>query len=350
MPRIFDVLSYDEYDPNYMVARVPETGAADIRMGSQLIVREGQVAVFYRDGKSLDTFGPGRHTLTTGNIPLLTGVLSGLLTSGNTPFQTEVYFVSIKPHRNLKWGTSEPVVFRDKELDMVRLRAFGNYSLVVEEPSLFVGKVAAARGAVNTQDMEGILRASIINHFMDTMGEVLTTILDLPQHYEELGVSLKGRIAQDFAVYGLKVTDFFIQAITPPPEVEKQMDERAGMGAVGDMNRYMQFKAAKAMEEAAGTEGSGMGVGLGMGAGMGMGMGMAGTIASTMASAAQQGQKPATGGVACPKCGTVNQAGARFCNNCGTSLATAGPVTCPNCKTVNPTGSNFCTDCGTKLG
>jgi membrane protease subunit (stomatin/prohibitin family) len=344
MPRIFDVLSYDEYDPNYMAVRVPETGAADIRMGSQLIVREGQVAIFYRDGKSLDTFGPGRNTLTTGNIPLLTGLLSGLLTSGNTPFQTEVYFVSTKPHRNMKWGTSEPVVFRDKELDMVRLRAFGNYSLVVDDPSLFVGKVAAARGAVNTEDMEGILRASIINHFMDTMGEVLTTILDLPQHYEELGVSLKGRIAQDFAVYGLKVTDFFIQAITPPPEVEKLMDERAGMGAVGDMNRYMQFKAAKAMEEAAGTEGSGMG------AGLGMGMGMAGTIASTMASAAQQGQKPATGGVTCPKCGTVNQPGAKFCNNCGISLEPAGPITCPKCNTVNPAGSSFCTNCGTKLG
>lgn len=346
MPRIFDVLEYDESDPDYMATRVPQSGEADIRMGSQLIVREGQQAVFYRDGKALDLFDAGRHTLTTGNIPLLTGLLAGLLTSGNTPFKAEVYFTSLRPHRNLKWGTSEPVVFRDKELGMVRLRAFGNYSMVINDTNLFVGKVAAARGYVTIQDMEGILRAGIITSFIDTMGEILTTILDLPQHYEEIGVALKARTAQNFANYGLGVTDFFIQAITPPPEVVKIMDERAGMGAVGDMQRYMQFKTAQAIGDAATNPDGGTGGGMGMGMGIGMGMGMAGQITQAMG-----GTTPTQpgGGIACPKCGTVNPAGAKFCTNCGNSMVVAGPIPCPACGTINPVGSKFCTNCGKKF-
>ena len=155
MARIFDIVEAPDQGQNQMVSRVPSTGSGDFRIGSQVIVRESQAAVFFRDGKALDVFGPGRHTITTANIPLLVNIL-GLAFSGNTPFKAEVYFVNMRDFIDMKWGTPEPITLRDKELGMVRLRANGRYSMAIAEPQMFVAKIVGTQGLYHDEPDRGL--------------------------------------------------------------------------------------------------------------------------------------------------------------------------------------------------
>lgn len=268
------------FDPTgrEMVHRVPERGSGEFRFGSQLIVRESQAAVFFRDGKALDTFGPGRHTLTTANIPLLVNLLS-LPFGGESPFKAEVYFVNLKQFTDLKWGTPQPIPLRDPDLGMVRLRAFGSYAIQIGDPSLFVNTIVGSQHLYETNDIEGYLRGIVVSKLTDLLGTLGKSFLDLAAHFEELGAALKTKIRDDFAGLGVTLLGFYVQSITPTEETEKAIDERAAMGAIGDMQAYLQFKAARAIGDAAlasGGEGGGLtGAGFGMGAGAGLGAMMA---------------------------------------------------------------------------
>ncbi|HBL25977.1 MAG TPA: virion core protein (lumpy skin disease virus), partial [Acidobacteria bacterium] len=246
------------------MARVPSQGTSAIRLGSQLIVEESQQAVFFRDGKALDTFGPGRHTLATQNIPVLASVF-GLPFGGESPFQAAVVFVAMKTFLDLKWGTKEPVLFRDKELSMVRLRAFGKFAVRVTNAQLFVNTVVGTRGLYTTEGVEDWFRDAIVARLTDVLGENLTTIIDLPRLYDELAMGLKSRVADDFAKYGIELVDLLMGAITPPEEVQKLIDERTGMGALGNLDAYLKFKTAQGIGEAAKQPGGTMGAGVGLG-------------------------------------------------------------------------------------
>jgi len=270
-----DVIQYQDPLGQTLVARVPRDGTAAIRLGSQLIVEESQQAVFFRDGKALDTFGPGRHTLATQNVPLIAG-LFGIPFGGTSPFQAAVVFVSTKTFLDLKWGTKEPVTFRDSELAMVRLRAFGKFAVRINNAQLFVNSVVGTRGVYTTDGVEDYFRDVIVARLTDVLGENLTSIFDLPKLYDELAMGLKARVHDDFAKFGIELADLFLGAITPPEEVQKLIDERSGMGAIGDMNTYLKFKTARAIGDAAqgGGEGGGSGlVGAGLGVGVGAGLG-----------------------------------------------------------------------------
>ena len=192
MARIIDVIEVPNQGPNDMVMRAPEYGSGDFRLGSQVIVRESQRAVFYRDGKSLDEFGPGRHTITTANLPILSGLLR-LGTGGNNIFTAEVYFVNMREFTDLKWGTPQPISLRDSELGLVRLRAFGQYTMQVAEPKRFVDQIVGTQGIYQTPQIEDYLRGVVISRLTDVLGENMTSIFDLPQLFDEIGASDAGR-------------------------------------------------------------------------------------------------------------------------------------------------------------
>jgi excisionase family DNA binding protein len=292
MPRIIDVIEAPNQGPNELVARVPEVGAGDFRMGSQVIVRESQRAVFYRDGKSLDTFDPGRHTITTANLPLLSGLLQ-LFTGGNNVFTAEVYFVNMREFTDLKWGTPQPLSLRDSDLGLVRLRAFGQYTMQVTDPKLLVDKIVGTLGTYSTPQIEEFLRAAIISRLTDVLGENMTSILDLPKLFDEISAGMRAKVQDDFASMGISLRQFLVVSISPTDETAKAIDERASMGAIGNMDAYLKYKAARAMGDAAQQSGGEAGTGVGLGAGMGMGAGMAGMIAQAMANTQHPGQQGA---------------------------------------------------------
>jgi membrane protease subunit (stomatin/prohibitin family) len=353
-----EVIEHHDPSGEEIVYRFPPEGSAEIKMGAQLVVHEAQEAVLFRDGKALDVFGPGRHTLTTQNIPMLTKVLA-IPFGGTSPFRVAVVYINKRTFLDQKWGTREPVVFRDTELGMVRLRAFGNYAYRIADSQLFINTVVGSQGLFETDRLKDFYRDVIVARLNDLLGETLKTIFDLPRFYDELATAAKARLAEDFTKYGVDLTDFYVNSITPPDEVQEKIDERAAMGAVGDMNTYMQFKAAQAIQDAAqgGGEGGGSEAGAGMGLGLGAGFGamMPGMIAGAMQQAQQGGGAPpaavgggaaaaATGGF-CTDCGEAVPQGAKFCPGCGTQQAAAG---CSGCGQRVPEGARFCPNCGTK--
>ena len=332
---ILDLVQYTDEGSNDIVRRVPENGAGEFRLGSQLVVRESQQAEFFRDGKALDVFGPGRHTLSTNNIPLLGGLIGGLF-GGDSPFTAEVFFVNMREFTNMKWGSTQPITFRDTDLGMVRLRAFGTYSMRVKDPQLLVNQVVGARGSYTTAMIEDFLRSVVIQEFTDILADVQTSLLDLPKMTREMSDGARAALADDFGRYGFELTSFQIQAITPPEEVQAMIDQRSGMSAIGNMDEYIKYKTAQGIADAAnnpGTAGDGAGLGMGMGAGLGMAGAMSGAMRDAFSPASgnqqqgQQGQSQPPQQVVpvesagptkfCPECGAKIPADAKFCPQCG---------------------------------
>jgi membrane protease subunit (stomatin/prohibitin family) len=343
------VIEFFDNTGQQIVHRWPETGSTDIKWGSQLIVQESQSAVFFRDGRALDTSGPGRYTLATQNLPLITGLLS-MPFGGTSPFQAEVYFINQKVFTNLHWGTAEPILFRDAEFSMVRLRAYGVFSVRVTDPQLFVNKIVGTQNVYTSDALTDFFRNAIVSRLNNLLGETLKSILDLPKSYDALDAAAKARVKDDFGQYGIELVDLLINAITPPEEVQKVIDERTGMGVIGNMGQYMQYKSARAIEDAAQNQSGGAGTTAGLGVGAGIGFALPGMINQAMQQAnSQAAAAPSmpTATIACPNCHAPNPPGAKFCSECGKPMAGA---VCPNCKAQNAPGAKFCSECGTKLG
>ncbi|MCX6553547.1 MAG: SPFH domain-containing protein [Candidatus Aminicenantes bacterium] len=285
--------------------------------------------------------------LSTMNMPGLTRLLS-LPYGFKSPFQAQVYFVNLKTFLNLKWGTKEPVSFKDSELGFVRLRAFGIFSIKVSNPQVFIAEVAGTQAVYTSDQIEDYLRDLLVGRLNDFLGETLKTIFELPQYFDEMAAGLKSRLSDDFAKYGLEISDLVINSITPPEEVQKMIDERAGMGAIGDMGKFMQFKAAKAVEKAAENSGeASSGMGLGMGAGFGM------MIPGMINQAVEQGKKAGAAAAKadertrpCPKCKKEAPATAKFCPECGSEFPPGS--FCSKCGTELQPGTKFCPACGQK--
>ncbi|MBI1293373.1 helix-turn-helix domain-containing protein [bacterium] len=314
MARIIDVVEAPNQGPDELVVRKPEFESGDFRLGSQVIVRESQRAVFYRDGRSLDLFEPGRHTITTANLPVLSTIMRWG-TGGNDVFTAEVYFVNMREFTDQKWGTPEPISLRDTDLGLVRLRGFGQYSMQIADPKRFVDQFVGTQGMFRTAQIADYLRSVIISKMTDVIAENMTSILDLPKMFDELSAAMRATLQDDFLAMGISLKQFRIVSISPTEETAKAIDERAAMGAIGDMNAYLQFKAARAMGDAAQQPGGGSSEGLGLGAGIGMGAGMAGIITNAFNASQQQqpqqGQAAAgAGAAAVPDVMTLEEAAA----------------------------------------
>ncbi len=365
MAEFLDVIEYFFEDETEMVHRVPESGSGETKLGSQLVVRENQTAVFFRDGKGLDVFGPGRHTLTTMNLPILTKVLS-LPFGFKSPFRCEVLFINMRIFTDMKWGTRNPVAFRDSEFGLVRLRAYGNFTMRITQPLLFINTLVATKGMMTTEGISGYLRDVIVSRLNDLLGEHMKSILDLPQSYDELSVVAKVRLKEDYDKYGIELIDFFINEITPPDEVQKVIDEKTGMGVVGDMNQFLKFEAARAMGAlstgagAPGAEGAGTGAapgtvasgaaaGMGVGVGAGLGMMVPGMLFKTMMEGEASPEKiKKQGYVNCRKCHAEVPLNSRFCPSCGTQMVVVNK--CQHCGKDLPPEAQFCSVCGKKVG
>jgi len=264
-----NVIEFTDPTGEIVIARVPQEGTGEFVLGSQLIVQENQVAFFYRDGKVLDMFRPGRHTLQTQNLPLL-GPLIGLAFGGRSPFRAHVYFLSLQTFRNLGWGTPTPVTFRDSEFRMASLRAHGSFALRIAKPRLFMATMVATQGVETTFALEEYLRRIIVSRFAVVIAKRMKSVLDLPIEYTNIATDLKNDTRQDTDQYGIQLVDLLVEAITVPPEVQEMLNRATGIAAQ-DIDKYKAVAMADAMREAAKAGGGeGVGAGLGIGAGLGM--------------------------------------------------------------------------------
>ncbi|MGA9996725.1 MAG: SPFH domain-containing protein, partial [Pyrinomonadaceae bacterium] len=263
--QFIEVIEWLDDSGNTMLYRFPVHGQ-EIKNGAQLIVRESQAAVFVHEGQIADVFGPGRYTVDGGNTPILSK-LGAWKYGFNSPIKAEVYFVNTKQFTDLKWGTPNPVMMRDTDFGMVRLRAFGIYSMRVSDPAAFIRQVAGTNGRFETEDIEGQLKRTLVSGFTDALGESKIAALDLASNYDELGSFSRTKMNEEFKTFGLELAKFIIENISLPQEVEAAMDKRTSMGVIGDVGRYTQFQAADAMRAAAENPSGGAGTGAGLGAG-----------------------------------------------------------------------------------
>jgi membrane protease subunit (stomatin/prohibitin family) len=296
---LIQIIEWLDDSNNTMVYRFP-VHDQEIKMGAQLTVRENQVALFINEGELADVFKPGRYELSTQNLPILT-TLRGWKYGFDSPFKAEVYFFNTRLFTDLKWGTQNPVMMRDAEFGMIRMRAFGTYATKIEDPKEFFRTVVGTQGLTTTEDILGQLRSTIISHLSDIVAESKIAALDLASSYRELADLAKKELAPSFTAFGLELSRFNIDNISLPEEVEAAIDQRTKIGVLGDrMNQYTQMQTAESIKVAAANPGGLAGAGAGLGAGMAIGQSMAGAMNTPQAPSAGAAAPPP------PPSGTTN--------------------------------------------
>ena len=319
-----DVIHWTETGEGVLAYRYPMQDM-EIQYGAQLTVRESQMALFVNEGKAADAFAPGRYTLETKTLPILTN-LQHWDKAFQSPFKSDVYFFSTRIQTNQKWGTPNPITIRDKDFGMVRLRGFGMFSYHITNPLVFHQKVSGTRDLYTVADLDGHLRNTIVGRVSDTFAQSQIPFLDMAANLLELSQRLGQELAPTFTDFGLTLDSFVVENLSLPEELQKRLDERIAMNMVGSMRDYTQFQVAQSMPIAAANEGGG-GAGLGAGLGAGMAMGKAMTDALNPSA-------PASGGASSgnvPQTGAAPAGATKFCTNCGTSIART---------------AKFCSECG----
>jgi len=317
--QLIDILQWTETGDDVLAWRFP-TADFEIQQGGRLIVRETQAALFVDQGHVADLFGPGTHTITTRNLPVLTD-LRHWDKGFESPFKSEVYFFSLRLRVNQTWGTPNPITIRDREFGAVRLRGFGIYSYCIAEPRVFFRKLSGTRDAYAVRDVEGQLRSTLVSTVADHFGQTQVPFLDLAANQDALARAIMQKARPAFAELGLSLEGFQIQNISLPDELGKRLDERIGMGIVGDLGRYTEFQVGQSIPTAAASGGAaGAGVGVGAGIAMGQAMGQAISQATPRAAGAAPSAS-ASAAIVCNRCQANLDRASKFCPECGAPLA-----------------------------
>ncbi|HEY3174671.1 MAG TPA: SPFH domain-containing protein [Candidatus Polarisedimenticolia bacterium] len=298
-----EILEWLDDSSDSLVHRLPVYDQ-QIKMGAKLIVRENQQALFINEGRAADLFRPGTHTVSTRNVPVL-AALKGWKYGFRSPFKAEVYFFNTRLFPDLKWGTSQPVMMRDAEFGMIRLRAHGTFALRVADAKKLFSEIVGTRGLTTTEEITGQLRSIIVTRFSDTVAESKIPALDLAAHLDELSELGAKAIGPQAASFGLELSRFFVESLSLPEEVQGAIDQRTRLGVMGDrIPQFARMQAAEAITIAAGASGGAAGAGVGLGAGMAIGQTMAGAMPPLM--------EPAGPSPVAPPRWTINIEGRNF--------------------------------------
>ncbi len=265
--QVLEVIEWTDDSRDTLSFRFPDDDKA-IKRGAQLIVREGQVAQFVYLGQFGDTFGPGKHSLVTENIPILTKLASWKY-GFESPFKADVYYIVTRLFTGNKWGTQNPIMLRDEDLGVVRARAFGTFDFKVADPRLFLKEVAGTDQHFHLDEFNETMRSRIVSVFSETLAQAKVPIFDVATRYSELGESLLPLInVITKAKYGLEITAFVVENVSVPQEVEQAIDKRSSMSAIGNLNDYVRFQMANSLTQPGGGHGPGVGADIAVGVAM----------------------------------------------------------------------------------
>lgn len=272
--QFIDVIQWTESEAGVLVFRYPMEGM-EIQNGAQLVVRDTQSAMFANEGKVADVFEPGTHTLTTKTLPILT-YIQNWDKGFESPFKSDVYFFSLREQIDQKWGTPEPITFRDKEFGVLRIRGNGNYSYRLADLKRFWMNISGTSEIYRTSDIEGQLRTAVLTSISSFLAQSNVAFIDMAANQLEFSDKLKGVVAQEFEKLGLELTSFYLQSLSLPEELQKHLDRVSSIRMVGDLQKYAQFQTADSIAIAAANPGGVAGAGAGLGAGIAMGQMMSG--------------------------------------------------------------------------
>lgn len=335
--QFIDVIEYKDENSKTIIKKYIRVKDDDeIKWGAKVIVREGQVAVFLKGGKFTDVLGPGTHTLSTENLPVLSKIMA-VPYALNSPLKADVFFVSTRQFVNQNWGTKNPVIVRDKEFDIVRIRAFGNYAFRIIEPKKFMQEVYGTQRKAETSEIVDYLTSFIVEAFSVVIGELNIPVLDLAKNYREIGSKVQEKVNEKAKDIGIEFSNVVIENISLPEEVEKIIDEKSSIGVVkNDFSNYSKFETIQAMRDAAKQE-NGL---AGLGASFVAGSEMAKDMKDEM-------QKKDSVKIRCLECNALNDENAKFCSNCGAKLEKVRK--CPDCGKELDENAKFCSNCGKKI-
>jgi len=342
--QFIEVIEWTDSSSDVILYRFPVKDK-EIKMNAQLIVRESQIAVFVNEGIIADIFDPGRYQIDANNIPILTKLASWKY-GFNSPFKAEVYFINTKQFINQKWGTINPIPLKDNDLGFIRLRGYGNFAFKIIEPKKFIKEISGTNNLYHSEEIAEYIKNNIIASFSDIIGEIKISVLEIPSNYERIANLVREKIAIKFAQYGIIFSGLSIENISLPDEVEKYIDKRTSMAALGDLDNYSKFQTAEAIKDAANNPGGLAGLGVGFGAGIALGKKLADNLESEKQESNLTKQKEIRY-KKCNKCGLQIDSESNFCPECGEKQVVK--VVCPNCNSEIKANSKFCEKCGTKI-